>query len=179
MTSSHTVSTTLVLWLIAPQQSIEPLVAKFCYSREDPNAIRIWFHVGRGEPVEWCFARDLLARGVEGRTGLGDVTIWPSAGPVADAAGKVLNIELSSPAGRAHFGATVKEISDFLRLTYQVVPSGEESEHFDTEAELNDLLRQASLTRNAATPQASNIAKSVLRPSARSGCVKIASAMAV
>jgi hypothetical protein len=33
--------------------------------------------------------------------------------------------------------------------------------------------------RDNAPPQASNIAKRVLRPSARSGCAKIASAMAV
>ncbi|HSZ38560.1 MAG TPA: SsgA family sporulation/cell division regulator [Trebonia sp.] len=133
-----------MLWLIAPQQTIEPLMATFSYSREDPYAIRISFHVGRSEPVEWYFARDLLSSGVQDRAGIGDVTVWPSAGPVASAAGKVVNIALSSPSGRAHFGATAKEITDFLRLTYQVVPAGEESEHVDAEAELNDLLRQAS-----------------------------------
>ena len=81
MRNSRTVSTKLVLWLVASQQTIEPLMTRFSYSREDPYAIRISFHVGRGEPVEWHFARDLLSRGVEGRAGLGDVTVWLSADP--------------------------------------------------------------------------------------------------
>jgi hypothetical protein len=51
---------------------------------------------------------------------------------------------LSSPLGQAHFEAPAREISDFLRRTYQLVPAGEESGHIDIEAELNDLLRQAS-----------------------------------
>ncbi|WP_300605859.1 SsgA family sporulation/cell division regulator, partial [Trebonia sp.] len=112
--------------------------------REDPYAIRIAFHVGLDEPVEWIFARDLLSTGIETREGLGDVTVWPSAGSEGGAPGSVLNIELSSPFGQAHFEAPVKEISDFLRKTYQIVPAGKESDHVDVEAELNDLLRQAS-----------------------------------
>ena len=53
-----------------------------------------------------------------------------------------MNLKISSPSGQAHFEASVKEISDFLRHTYQVVPAGEESNHIDLEAELTDLLRQ-------------------------------------
>jgi hypothetical protein len=143
MTSGQKVSTTLVLWHIVPQRTIEPLMARFSYSPEDPYAIHARFSVGQEKPIEWSFARDLLARGLEDRAGLGDVTIWPSAGPVAGA-GRVVNIALSSPSGRAHFGATVSDITGFLRLTYEVVPAGEESAHIHVEAELNDLLRQAS-----------------------------------
>ena len=55
--------------------------ARLFYSREDPYAIRITFHTDLSRPVEWMFARDLLATGTEGRKGLGDVTFWPSAGP--------------------------------------------------------------------------------------------------
>ena len=60
------------------------------------------------------------------------------------APGSVLNIELSSPFGQAHFEAPVKDISDFLSRTYEIVPAGDESDHVDVEAELTDLLRQAS-----------------------------------
>ncbi|HLH81720.1 MAG TPA: SsgA family sporulation/cell division regulator [Trebonia sp.] len=144
MNNSSTVSAELGLRLVVPQQTVVPLVASLYYSREDPYAIRIAFHVGLDEPVEWIFARDLLAMGIKGREGLGDVHVWPSDGSAGGAPGSVLNIELSSPFGQAHFEAPAKEISAFLRRTYQVVPAGEESDHVNVEAELNDLLRKAS-----------------------------------
>src|SRR6516225_10745238 len=99
--NSSTVSAELGLRLVVPQQTIVPLVASLYYSAEDPYAIRIAFHVGLDEPVEWIFARDLLSMGTEGREGQGDVHVWPSAESEADAAGDVLNIELSSPFGQA------------------------------------------------------------------------------
>jgi hypothetical protein len=110
---------------------------------EDPYAIRLAFHVGLNEPVEWLFARDLLSLGIGGPTGLGDVVVWPSSGSADGAPGRVLNIELSSPFGQAHFEAPIKEISDFLGRTYAIVPEGEESDFVDVAAELTDLLRQA------------------------------------
>ena len=142
--SNSTVSAELGFRLVVPQQAIVPLVASLYYSGDDPYAIRIAFHVGLDEPVEWIFARDLLALGIESREGLGDVHVWPSAGSEGGAPGSVLNIELSSPFGQAHFEAPVKEISDFLRRTYLIVPEGEESAHVDVETELTDLLRKAS-----------------------------------
>jgi Streptomyces sporulation and cell division protein, SsgA len=144
MNSSSTVSAELGLRLVVPQQPIVPLVASLFYSREDPYAIRIAFHVGLDKPVEWILARDLLSMGIEGREGIGDVHVWPSAGSEGGWPGSVLNIELSSPFGQAHFEAPVKEISGYLRRTYQIVPTGDESDHVDVEAELTDLLRQAS-----------------------------------
>ena len=127
------------------------------YSGSDPYAVRMAFHVGTDEPVEWIFARDLLAAGIESRQGDGDVQVWPSLASVAetgdldpiDAAEltgtreKVLNIELSSPFGQAHFEAPAEAMSAFLRRTYQIVPAGQESRHIDIETELNDLLRNA------------------------------------
>jgi len=118
MNSSSTVSAELGLRLVVPQQTIVPLVASLYYSKEDPYAIRIAFHVGLDEPVEWIFARELLSSGVEGREGLGDVVVWPSSGSADGMPGNVLNIELSSPFGQAHFEAPIKEISDFLKRTY-------------------------------------------------------------
>lgn len=142
--NSSTVSAELGLRLVVPQQAIVPLMASLFYSREDPYAVRIAFHVGLDEPVEWIFARDLLSMGVEDREGLGDVQVWPSAGSEGGTPNSVLNLELSSPFGQAHFEAPVKEISEFLSKTYEIVPVGQESDHVDVEAELTDLLRQAS-----------------------------------
>jgi hypothetical protein len=118
-------------------------VASLYYSKEDPYAIRIAFHVGLDEPVEWIFARELLSNGIEGREGLGDVVVWPSAGSADGNPGRVLNIELSSPFGQAHFEAPIKEISDFLKRTYAIVPAGEETDFVDVETEVADLLRKA------------------------------------
>ena len=61
----------------------------------------------------------------------------------AESGEKVLNIELSSPFGQAHFEAPAQAMSAFLRRTYQIVPAGQESSYIDIEAELNDLLRKA------------------------------------
>ena len=127
------------------------------YSGKDPYAVRMAFHVGTDEPVEWIFARDLLAAGIESRQGEGDVQVWPSAASVAETddlevigapesrgiPGTVLNIELSSPFGQAHFEAPAEAMSAFLARTYQIVPAGQESGCIDIETELNDLLRNA------------------------------------
>ena len=132
--SSTTISAELGLRLVVPQQTIVPLVASMYYSGSDPYAVRMAFHVGTDEPVEWIFARDLLAAGIESRQGEGDVQVWPSPmscaetddldviGP-ADVSGKVLNIELSSPFGQAHFEAPAQAMTAFLQRTYQIVPS--------------------------------------------------------
>ena len=127
---SDTISTVIGLHLVRFQQAIK-LAARLCYSHEDPYAVHIAFSTGKGEPVKWMVARDLVSAGMWRRVGLGDVTVWPSAGSAAGAPGGVLNIELSSPYGQAHFEAAVKEISDFLRRTYEDVPAGEESAHLD------------------------------------------------
>jgi len=96
----------------------------------------------------------LLAAGIESRQGEGDVHVWPSARScaetdgldvigAADTAGAVLNIELSSPFGQAHFEAPAHAMSAFLQRTYLIVPAGQESDYVDIETELNDLLRQS------------------------------------
>src|SRR5207245_11334793 len=126
--SSTTISAELGLKLVVPQQTIVPLVASMYYSGSDPYAVRMAFHVGTDEPVEWIFARDLLSAGIESRQGEGDVQVWPSprscAADLTD--GSVLNIELSSPFGQAHFEAPAEAMSAFLRRTYQIVPAGKE-----------------------------------------------------
>jgi sporulation and cell division protein SsgA len=144
--SSTTVSAELGLRLVVPQQTIVPLVASLYYSGTDPYAIRMAFHVGTDEPVEWIFARDLLAAGIESRQGEGDVQVWPSEPADSQDGGDddiVLNIELSSPFGQAHFEAPAEAMSAFLRRTYTIVPAGKESTFVDIESELNELLRQA------------------------------------
>jgi hypothetical protein len=152
--SASTISAELGLRLVVPQQTIVPLVASMYYNDSDPYAVRMAFHVGTDEPVEWIFARDLLAAGIEARHGEGDVQVWPSQASCAEAdgldvigsadvGGTVLNIELSSPFGQAHFEAPAQAMSAFLQRTFQIVPAGRESDFIDIETELDDLLRSA------------------------------------
>ena len=143
MNNSSTVSAELGIRLIGPRETAVPLTAGLHYCPEDPYAVRIAFHVGLDEPVEWTLGRELLAMGVAGPAGLGDVKVWPAADSVSDLRGVVLNIELSSPYGEARFEASAREVSDFLRRTYRVVPQGRESERFDIEDKLADLLRES------------------------------------
>jgi hypothetical protein len=148
--SSHaTVSAKLGLGLVGPEHTIVPLMASLYYSCADPYAVKMAFHVGADEPVEWALARDLLAAALHAREGIGDVRAWPSAASadpaaaVGAAAGqKILNIAMTSPFGHAQFEANAAAVEAFLARTYQVVPEGEESDYLDFDAELTELLSQ-------------------------------------
>jgi hypothetical protein len=141
--NSSTVSAALRVRPVVPLQTHPALATSFFYSSKDPYAVRVVFHVSLGEAVEWVFARDLLAAGFEGLEGHGDVRVWPSAISQDGTWGDVLNIELTSPFGRAQFEAPAGEVADFLVRTYQLVPSGQESQRVDVAAELDNLLGQA------------------------------------
>ena len=139
MDRSATVVAELGLRLVVPERGGVPLTASLRYRGDDPYAIRMSFHVGLDDPVEWLFARDLLAVGVQAPTGDGDVRVWPTSEADRD----VLNISLSSPFGQAHFEASLAAVSAFLRRTYEVVPLGREADFVDVEGELRDLHRWA------------------------------------
>ena len=144
------VSAELRWGLIGPEQTIVPLMASLHYSGQDPYTIRIAFHVGTDEPVEWTLARDLIAAALHSREGIGDVEAWPSAAS-DDSAGEdeiaagtgVLNIVMTSPFGRAQFEAPAAAVASFLHRTYKIVPVGDESLFMDFDDELNELLSQA------------------------------------
>ena len=148
------VSAELGLGLVATENTIVPLMASMSYDSTDPYAVRMAFDVGTDEPVEWTLARDLLAAALHGREGIGDVQAWPSAASCDPAAGgalsgaaagsAILNIAMSSPFGQAQFEASARAVGEFLRRTYQLVPAGQESGYLDFDAELTELLSQAS-----------------------------------
>jgi hypothetical protein len=128
-----TVNAEVGVLLVVRNQEIIPLVASLSYTAGDPYAVRVAFHAGLDEPVEWIFARDLLAAGARGREGTGDVRVWPRDD------GRVLCIELSSPFGGALFEVSAADVADFLAVTYRLVPEG--SEYVDVDAGLDSLLR--------------------------------------
>ncbi len=135
--SRTTVSTELGLGLVGPEHTIVPLMASLSYSCQDPYAVKIAFHVGTDEPVEWTLARESL----HSRAGVGDVRAWPSA--ASGQGPKTLNISMTSPFGHAQFEASAAAFETFLARTYELVPDGDESEYMDFDAELTELLSQA------------------------------------
>jgi Streptomyces sporulation and cell division protein, SsgA len=139
MNSGPTVSAELGLSLVVPEHGAVPLMASLCYTAEDPYAIRMAFHVGTDEPVEWIFSRELLAAGMDGPAGEGDVHVWPGT----DHGLGLLNISLSSPFGHAHFEAPLSAIADFMARTFAVIPAGEESAFINIDGELDELLWRA------------------------------------
>jgi Streptomyces sporulation and cell division protein, SsgA len=136
MNSSTTISAELALRLVVPDRPTVPLLATVEYAASDPYALRVAFHVGNDEPVEWIFARELLILGMARMVGDGDVQVWPDRTD----GNRLLNIGLSSPFGDALFEAPLAPLADFLHRTFEIVPPGHETEFVDIAAELDDLL---------------------------------------
>ncbi|GAB3447691.1 SsgA family sporulation/cell division regulator [Streptomonospora sediminis] len=133
MNSSGTTATAeLGLRLVVPDRTAVPLVARLDYTSDDPYAIKVAFHTGEDEPVEWIFARELLTVGIVRPAGDGDVRVWPEQGDSES----TVNIALSSPFGQAQFDAQVSPLAEFLHRTYEIVPAGQEGDYVDLDAEI-------------------------------------------
>ena len=131
-----TVSADLQVSLVIPGTTALPVRASLSYDATDPYAVRVAFHTGTGDAVQWTFGRQLLTDGVTAPSGDGDVRTWPAATDL----GPVVCLALSSPSGNALFEVPVPELVEFLTMTYAAVPTGSESDHVDVEAELAELL---------------------------------------
>jgi hypothetical protein len=135
-TRPEMVSTEIELRLVVSDGPDRPVHADLSYSHTDPYAVRVAFHTGGAEVVEWTFARSLLTDGVTHPVGDGDVQVWPASGTGQP----VVCLSLSSPSGRALFEAPLTRVVEFLTQTYALVPTGCESEFVDVDAELASLL---------------------------------------
>ncbi|MER6911433.1 SsgA family sporulation/cell division regulator [Streptomyces sp. NPDC000594] len=106
------------------------------YERDDPYAVRMTFHLPGDAPVTWAFSRDLLAGGVTGPTGDGDVRIAPTGrGRRAD-----LGIRLQVGRESACFVVGAVPVVTFLDRTDRLVPLGREQEYGDCEGDLDSAL---------------------------------------
>jgi hypothetical protein len=135
MASGGTITADVGLWLVVPRHGRVELTATFSYRCDDPYAIRVAFDTGADEPVQWMFARDLLADGLYHHAGDGDVRFWPTTSLHPD----VLNVSLSSPDGQALFQAPLAEVTSFLLRTFEAVPPGQEGDNVDLDHELENL----------------------------------------
>jgi hypothetical protein len=134
--SSATLSAEVRLRLVVAGHDPVPLTASLYYYADDPFAIRMAFDVCTDEPVEWIFARDLLAAGLQERAGEGDVRISPGNRIDRD----VLNIVLTSPSGHAHFEAPLNATAAFLQRTFAVIAAGHETDTIDLDRQIRELI---------------------------------------
>ncbi|MFJ9711727.1 SsgA family sporulation/cell division regulator [Streptomyces sp. NPDC101234] len=126
--------------LVLPSGERLPVPTLLHYSAEDPFAAVFVFYTGADHQVRWVLDRDMLAKGLRRPTGRGDVRLRPTgSGPDAE-----LGLTLSSPHGRAQLAAPLRAIAQWLGRTYESVPSGQEAEGLDVDAELSRLLHGAA-----------------------------------
>ncbi|MFF1744491.1 SsgA family sporulation/cell division regulator [Streptomyces mirabilis] len=105
------------------------------YEPTDPYVVRAIFFTDTDEQAEWVLGRELLADGLTGSAGCGDIRVWPAVGRGDQA----MYIVLRSPAGTALLEVPVQDIRTFLEHTEALVPRGTESGHIDWELELANL----------------------------------------
>ncbi|MFE0027079.1 SsgA family sporulation/cell division regulator [Amycolatopsis sp. NPDC059021] len=98
------------------------------YEAADPFAVTLVLWLDNGMGIGWTFARDLLADGMNGATGLGDVAITPDL--LDDA---VVWVCLHDPEGTGslQLGFGRADLEWFLDGADAVVPAGTESDHVD------------------------------------------------
>ncbi|MBT2384711.1 SsgA family sporulation/cell division regulator [Streptomyces sp. ISL-11] len=121
----------------APQDRAVP--AQLRYQRSDPFAVHIAFPPGAsldGADVQWGFARELLACGLNSPAGGGDVHVWP-CGPDRTV------LEFHAREGVAMVQIDTVELRRFLARSYALVPAGSETGHLDLDGDLAALLREA------------------------------------
>ena len=106
------------------------------YAASDPFAVAMTFVTSDGSLV-WTFGRDLLLRGTETPAGEGAVHVAPAIGISGRA---MVSIELSSPDGHLVLMAHSSDINDFIARTAAVVAPGTESESFDADLLISQLL---------------------------------------
>jgi hypothetical protein len=136
MKSLKTVAQGLSVQLVVSHEMSFSASMRLQYEPSDPYAVRAAFTVvGSDETVEWIIGRDLLADGLEGLAGEGDIRVWPAEEhDVCD-----LHVLFNPPSGTALLKAPAHEIKAFLQETEAVVPRGAEPGHIDLDALLAHL----------------------------------------
>jgi Streptomyces sporulation and cell division protein, SsgA len=128
--NSHFITrTSIEFGLRTPGAAAVPVMVDLSYDSHDPYAVRAEFHAGRGV-VSWIFARELLADGLLGLAGVGDVRIMPATNP------ELVLFQLDAADSFALLDAPSAELAEFLDDTYDGVSPGTEHEWFDFDEEL-------------------------------------------
>ncbi|MFG3206640.1 SsgA family sporulation/cell division regulator [Streptomyces sp. NPDC048192] len=115
--------TTAATYWIAKRLPVQ-ISCEFAYDVRDPYAITLILDSEGEQPVRWVFSRELLADGLAGRAGQGDVSVWPESGG-ADC--WFLWLEVGRAPHTALFEMRSEPITEWLLETYRLVPEGEEA----------------------------------------------------
>jgi hypothetical protein len=123
--------------LVALYDGSTPVRSRWSYRADQPFTVTAAFQTERDRWVEWAFSRDLLVDGLRGPAGVGDVRLHPES----EDGLTVLVVEIESPEGYAELELDHAAVANFLAATGEVVPIGEESNHFDVDALIDELTR--------------------------------------
>ena len=124
--------------LVATAPRTESVAATLRYDREDPYAVSMAFPPPatlEGVEVSWAFARELLAQGMEGPAGVGDVRLRPYGYDRTV-------VEFHAPEGVAMVHIRTAELRSFLKRSEHLVPCGREHQYLDWDADLAQLLEE-------------------------------------
>ncbi|MFF0049047.1 SsgA family sporulation/cell division regulator [Streptomyces sp. NPDC005498] len=135
MKSLRTVVQEMAAQLVVTRNYSIPLCMRLRYEPADPYVVRATFFTHSDDPGEWVLGRDLLADGLSGSAGEGDIRIWSATGH----GGQGLYIALGSSAGTALLQVPVQDVRTFLGNSEALVPRGAESGHIDWDIELANL----------------------------------------
>lgn len=105
-----------------PFRSAQRVPIVLTWAPRNPLVVTLSFPNAYGGPVCWHVGRELLAAGLLGPAGLGDVTLLPDLVSAAR-----LELILSSPTGRIGFRVPRATLVAFLKSTWRVVPAGAET----------------------------------------------------
>ncbi|MEU6881767.1 SsgA family sporulation/cell division regulator [Streptomyces sp. NPDC046712] len=122
--------------LVASAPRMETVPATLRYDRADPFAVSMAFPPPatlEGVEVSWAFSRELLAQGVEGPAGVGDVRVRPYGYDRTV-------VEFHAPEGVAVVHIRTAELRRFLKRSQHLVPVGREHQYLDWDQDLAQLL---------------------------------------
>ncbi|GAA1425633.1 SsgA family sporulation/cell division regulator [Streptomyces thermospinosisporus] len=125
--------------LVAAAPRMQSIPATLHYDRNDPFAVRMTFPgpaTLEGVEVSWTFSRELLAAGLEGPQGQGDVRVRPYGYDRTV-------LEFHAPEGTAVVHVRSGDVRRFLEATDELVPAGLEHLQLDLDHDLAELMRDA------------------------------------
>ncbi|MFJ5260237.1 SsgA family sporulation/cell division regulator [Streptomyces sp. NPDC088387] len=125
--------------LVAAAPRMPNIPATLRYDRSEPFAVRMTFPAQatlEGVEVCWTFSRELLAAGLEGPEGQGDVRVRPYGYDRTV-------LEFHAPEGTAVVHIHSADVRSFLEATGDLVSEDREHLQFDLDRGLAELMRDA------------------------------------
>ncbi|WP_372346830.1 SsgA family sporulation/cell division regulator [Streptomyces sp. KL116D] len=113
--------------------------AEFRFDPGDPLTVAVELTIDGGRSVLWRIGRDLLRRGLDSVSGLGDVRIRPS-GTSGTSGRRTARLRLARGDMAALFELPVSPLARWLDRTYTLVPAGQELAGVDWDVTAADLL---------------------------------------